>query len=54
MKIIPTPRLVEEKLCESGYIPKEDFAEVHGDCQELLRILVASTKTLQGKNLNVE
>ncbi len=43
-----------ELLCESGYIPKEDFAEVHGDCQELLRILVASTKTLQGKNLNVE
>jgi four helix bundle protein len=42
-----------ELLYESGYIPKDDFAVVHKDCQELLRILVASTKTLQGKSSGV-
>ena len=42
-----------ELLYESGYIPKDDFAVVHQDCQELLRILVASTKTLQGKSSGV-
>jgi four helix bundle protein len=39
-----------ELLYESGYIPKDIFKDMHKDCQELIRILVASTKTLQGKN----
>ena len=39
-----------ELLYESEYISKEVFDNVYGDCQELMRILIASTKTLQGKN----
>ena len=32
------------------YINKEEFDSIYGDCQELMRLIVASTKTLQGKN----
>ncbi|MBO7264435.1 MAG: four helix bundle protein [Alistipes sp.] len=39
-----------ELLYESGYIPTDKFEDMYKDCQELMRILVASTKTLQGKN----
>ena len=39
-----------ELLYESEYISKEIFDDVYCDCQELMRILIASTKTLQGKN----
>ena len=39
-----------ELLYESEYLPKDKFENIHRDCQELMRILVASTKTLQGKN----
>ena len=39
-----------ELLYETEYLPKEMFDNIHRDCQELMRILVASTKTLQGKN----
>ena len=43
-----------ELLHGSGYIPDEDFRGIHADCQELMRILVASTKTLQGKIAGVD
>ena len=39
-----------ELLYESEYINKEEFDSIYGDCQELMRLIVASTKTLQGKN----
>ena len=39
-----------EILYESKYIPEEMFDSIYRDCQELMRILVASTKTLQGKS----
>ena len=38
-----------ELLNESEYINKEEFDSIYGDCQELMRLIVASTKTLQGK-----
>lgn len=38
-----------ELLNESEYINKSEFDSIYSDCQELLRLLVASTKTLQGK-----
>ena len=43
-----------ELLHESGYIPDDDFRVIHADCQELMRILIASTKTLQGKIAGVD
>ena len=43
-----------ELLHESGYIPDDDFRGIHADCQELMRILIASTKTLQGKIAGVD
>ena len=39
-----------ELLYESDYISKSEFDSIYNDCQELMRLLVASTKTLQGKN----
>lgn len=39
-----------ELLYESEYINKEEFDSIYADCQELMRLIVASTKTLQGKN----
>lgn len=39
-----------ELLHESDYINETEFDSVYGDCQELMKILVSSTKTLQGKN----
>ena len=43
-----------EILYKSGYIPEEDFRGIFADCQELMRILVASTKTLQGKSAGAD
>ena len=39
-----------ELLCENDYINKSEFDSIYKDCQELMRLLVATTKTLQGKN----
>lgn len=39
-----------ELLHESDYINKSEFESIYEDCQELMRLLVASTKTIQGKN----
>ena len=39
-----------ELLYESEYISMERFDDIYRNCQELMRILVAATKTLQGKN----
>jgi four helix bundle protein len=39
-----------EILFESDYIGWETFDSIYSDCQEIMRLLVASTKTLQGKN----
>ena len=39
-----------ELLYESEYINKSEFDSVYEDCQELMNMIVASTKTLQGKN----
>ena len=41
-----------ELLHQSGYIPNEMFHDIYKDSQELLRILIAATKTLQGKTGN--
>lgn len=40
-----------ELLYESEYINKEEFDSIYEDCQELMRLLISSTKTLQGKNM---
>ena len=34
-----------ELLFESGYITKEQFESIYNDCQELIKILTAMTKT---------
>ncbi len=34
-----------ELLAESGYIEKQAFESIYADCQELLKLLVAITKT---------
>ena len=39
-----------ELLHESDYINKSEFDSIYADCQELMRLLVASTKTIQDKN----
>ena len=39
-----------ELLHESGYINNCEFDSIYEDCQELMNMVVASTKTLQGKN----
>ena len=39
-----------ELLYESHYINQLEFDSIYKDCQELMRLIVASTKTLQGKN----
>lgn len=38
-----------ELLHESDYINITEFDSIYSDCQELIRLLVSSTKTLQGK-----
>lgn len=38
-----------ELLFESDYIDEEDFAKLHGDCEELVRILTAITKQQKNK-----
>ena len=38
-----------ELLYQSEYINKSEFDSIFNDCQELMRLIVASTKTLQGK-----
>ncbi len=40
-----------ELLYESEYITKAEFDSIYEDCQELMRLLISSTKTLQGRNL---
>lgn len=35
-----------ELLVESGYIDTQNFTSIYEDCQELMRLLVATTKTL--------
>ena len=39
-----------ELLYESDYMSKSEFDSIYGDCEELMNMIVASTKTLQGKN----
>lgn len=39
-----------ELLYESDYMCKSEFDSIYGDCEELMNMIVASTKTLQGKN----
>ena len=36
-----------ELLHETGYLSDEEFRSIYDDCQELMRILSASTKTLR-------
>lgn len=38
-----------ELLYESESIKKEQFESIHKDCQELMRLLIASIKTLQDR-----
>lgn len=38
-----------ELLHESGFIPKEAFDSIYADCQELIKLLVAITKTQKGE-----
>jgi four helix bundle protein len=38
-----------ELLYESEYIDRSEFESIYADCQELMRMIVASTKTLQSK-----
>ena len=38
-----------ELLYESEYINKSEFDSIYIDCQELMRLIIASTKTLQNK-----
>ncbi len=38
-----------ELLFESEYITKEQFDSIYNDCNELIKILVAVTKTQKGK-----
>jgi four helix bundle protein len=38
-----------ELLYQSGYMDRCEFDAIYASCQELMRILVSSTKTLQGK-----
>ena len=39
-----------ELLFESEYIDKREFESIYEDCQELMRLLVATTKTLSVDN----
>lgn len=39
-----------ELLHGGGYLEKEEFDIIYGCCQELMRLIIAITKTLQGKN----
>ena len=39
-----------ELLHESDYINNTEFDSIYADCQELIKLLVSSTKTLQGKS----
>ena len=39
-----------ELLYESDYMSKSEFDSIYGDCEDLMNMIVASTKTLQGKN----
>ena len=38
-----------ELLYESEYINKSEFDSIYEDCQELMRLIIPSTKTLQSK-----
>ena len=39
-----------EILYESGYIPKKPFESIYSDCQELIKILIAISKSQNSKN----
>ena len=39
-----------ELLYESEYLNQCEFDSIYTDCQELMKLIVASTKTLQGKS----
>ena len=39
-----------ELLHESDYINNTEFESIYADCQELIKLLVSSNKTLQGKS----
>ena len=41
-----------ELLVESAYIGSDAFDRVYADCEELIRLLVAITKTLKNKKLS--
>lgn len=39
-----------ELLHESGYLSEENFSSIYPDCQEIIKILVAITKTKNSKD----
>ena len=39
-----------ELLYESEFFTSHEFDSIYEDCQELMRLIVSSTKTLQGKS----
>lgn len=39
-----------ELLVETDYISKEMFNSIYSDCEEIIKLLVASTKTLKENN----
>ena len=38
-----------KSLYEGGYIKEKEFQSIHGDCVEIIKILVSSIKTLKGR-----
>ena len=40
-----------ELLFESGYMDEKSFSSIYADCNELMKILSASTKTLKSNNV---
>lgn len=41
-----------ELLYEAGYIDNRSYQSIHADCEELMRMLSASTKTIRTMELN--
>jgi four helix bundle protein len=39
-----------ELLCETEYIPKEDFKNINQDAIELIKMITSSLKTLKSNN----
>lgn len=42
-----------ELLYESNYINKREFESIYADCQELMKLIIATTKTLRNKSKEV-